>query len=37
MLYAGQQFDRNIGSGGFWFSKFAGEWTEAGRVGNWIS
>jgi hypothetical protein len=38
MLYAGQQFDWNIGSGGFWlFAKFAGEWTKAGRVGNWIS
>ena len=38
MLYAGQQFDWNIGSGGFWlFSKSDGEWTEAGRVGSWIS
>jgi hypothetical protein len=38
MLYAGQQFDWNVGSGGFWsFSKLGGEWTEAGRVGNWIS
>ena len=38
MLYAGQQFDWNIGSGGFWlFSKLDGEWTETGRVGNWIS
>jgi hypothetical protein len=38
MLYAGQQFDWNVGSGGFWlFSKFSGEWTEAGRVGDWIS
>ena len=38
MLYAGQQFDWNVGSGGFWsFSKLDGEWTEAGRVGNWIS
>src|SRR5215210_8263995 len=36
MLYAGQQFDWNVGSGGFWsFSKLGGEWTEAGRVGNW--
>lgn len=35
MLYAGQQFDWNIGSGGFWlFSKLDGEWTKAGRVGN---
>ena len=38
MLYAGQQFDWNLGSGGFWlFSKLDGEWIEAGRVGNWIS
>jgi hypothetical protein len=38
MLYAGQQFDWNVGSGGFWlFSKLDGEWIEAGRVGNWIS
>jgi hypothetical protein len=38
MLYAGQQFDWNIGSGGFWlFSKLDGEWTQAGRVGSWIS
>jgi len=38
MLYAGQQFDWNIGSGGFWlFSKLHGERTEAGRVGSWIS
>ncbi len=38
MLYAGQQFDWNVGSGGFWlFSKIGGAWVEAGRVGNWIS
>lgn len=38
MLYAGQQFDWNVGSGGFWlFSKLGGEWAEAGRVGSWIS
>jgi hypothetical protein len=37
MLYAGQQFDWNVGSGGFWlFSKVHGEWSEAERVGNWI-
>jgi hypothetical protein len=37
MLYAGQQFDWNVGSGGFWlFSKPDGVWTEAGRVGNWL-
>ena len=35
MLYAGQQFDWNIGSGGFWlFSKRDGEWTEGARVGS---
>ena len=38
ILYAGQQFDWNVGSGGFWlFSKLDGEWTEAGRVGSWLS
>ena len=38
MLYAGQQFDWNVGSGGFWlFSKLDGEWSEAGRLGSWIS
>jgi hypothetical protein len=38
ILYAGQQFDWNVGSGGFWlFSQIDGEWTEVGRVGNWIS
>ncbi len=38
MLYSGQQFDWNVGSGGFWlFSKLDGEWTEAGRVGSWLS
>ncbi len=38
ILYAGQQFDWNVGSGGFWlFSQLDGEWTEVGRVGNWIS
>ena len=38
MLYAGQQFDWNVGSSGFWlFSKLNGEWTEAARVGSWIS
>ena len=32
MLYAGQQFDWYVGSGGFWlFSKLDGEWTEAGE------
>ena len=38
ILYAGQQFDWNLGSGGFWlFSKLDGEWTEAGRAGSWLS
>jgi len=38
ILYAGQQFDWNVGSGGFWlFSSLDGAWTEAGRVGSWIS
>jgi hypothetical protein len=38
MLYAGQQFDWNVGSGGFrLFSKLEGEWTEAGRAGSWLS
>ena len=38
ILYAGQQFDWEVGSGGFWlFSKLDGEWTEAATVGSWIS
>jgi hypothetical protein len=38
LIYAGQQFDWNVGSGGYWlFSKNDGRWTESGRVGNWIS
>ena len=38
MLYAGQQFDWHIGSGGYWlFSKSDGVWTEVGRLGTWIS
>jgi hypothetical protein len=38
MLYAGQQFDWNVGSGGFWlFSWLDGEWTEVGRAGSWLS
>ncbi len=38
MLYAGQQFDWNVGSGGFWlFSKAGGAWVESGRAGTWIS
>ena len=38
LIYAGQQFDWNVGSGGYWlFSKNDDRWTERGRVGNWIS
>ncbi|MDQ3659259.1 MAG: hypothetical protein M3338_06245 [Actinomycetota bacterium] len=38
MLYAGQQFDWNVGSGGFWlFSNTDGAWVASGRLGNWIS
>jgi hypothetical protein len=38
MIYAGQQFDWHIGSGGYrLFSKSDGVWTESGRLGTWIS
>lgn len=38
LLYAGQQFDWSIGSGGYWlFTKSGGVWLEAGRSGAWIS
>jgi hypothetical protein len=38
MLYAGQQVDWNVGSGGFWlFSRLDGEWKRAGRAGSWLS
>ena len=38
LIYAGQQFDWNVGSGGYrLFSKDDGSWTERGRVGVWIS
>ncbi len=38
VLYAGQQFDWSIGSGGYWLlSKSDGEWLEAGKAGAWIS
>lgn len=38
LLYAGQQFDWSVGSGGYClFSKSGGEWVEAGRAGAWIS
>lgn len=35
VLYAGQQFDWSIGSGGYWlFAKVGGFWREAGRSGT---
>lgn len=38
LLYAGQQFDWTVGSGGYrLFSKSGGEWSEAGSAGAWIS
>ncbi|QIN83385.1 hypothetical protein GBA63_12615 [Rubrobacter tropicus] len=38
LIYAGQQFDWNVGSGGYrLFSKTGGSWTELGKVGSWIS
>jgi hypothetical protein len=38
LIYAGQQFDWQVGSGGYWlFSKSDGTWTESGRLGTWIS
>lgn len=38
ILYAGQQFDWNVGSGGFWmFSKSDGEWIETGSLGSWLA
>ena len=38
LIYAGQQFDWNVGSGGYrLFSKTDGSWTERGKVGAWIS
>ncbi len=38
VLYAGQQFDWDVGSGGYWLlSKSDGEWFETGRAGTWIS
>lgn len=38
LIYAGQQFDWNVGSGGYrLFSKTGGSWTESGKVGAWIS
>lgn len=38
LIYAGQQFDWNVGSGGYrLFSKGDGSWSERGKVGTWIS
>lgn len=38
ILYAGQQFDWSVGSGGFWlFSKADGVWVEVGKSGAWLS
>lgn len=38
LIYAGQQFDWNVGSGGYrLFSKREGSWTEDARVGTWLS
>ncbi len=38
LIYAGQQFDWNVGSGGYrLFSKRDGSWTERAKVGTWIS
>ncbi|MBA2694087.1 MAG: hypothetical protein H0U65_16605 [Rubrobacter sp.] len=37
LIYAGQQFDWETGSSGFWlFTKTGGEWVEAGRAGEWL-
>jgi hypothetical protein len=38
LIYAGQQFDWNVGSGGYrLFSKRDGSWTECAKVGAWFS
>ena len=38
LIYSGQQFDWNVGSGGYrLFSKHDGSWTESCKVGAWIS
>ena len=38
LIYAGQQFDWNVGSGGYrLISKIDGSWAERGRVGTWLS
>jgi hypothetical protein len=38
IIYAGQQFDWEVGSNGYWlFSKFDGTWVESGTFGEEIS
>ena len=38
LIYAGQQFDWNVGSGGYrLFTKREGAWTEGAKVGAWLS
>jgi hypothetical protein len=38
LIYAGQQFDWNVGSGGYrLFTGREGAWTEDARVGAWLS
>ncbi|HEV2092279.1 MAG TPA: hypothetical protein VGR18_03850 [Rubrobacter sp.] len=38
LIYAGQQFDWNVGTGGYrLFTRRDGSWTEGGKVGAWIS
>ena len=38
LLYAGQQFDWDVGSGGYLlFSRSGGAWRESGGVGKWLS
>ena len=38
LIYAGQQFDWNVGSGGYrLFIKRAGAWIEDAKVGAWLS
>jgi hypothetical protein len=38
VLYAGQQFDWSIGSGGYrLMSKSGGQWRESDRCGTWMS
>ncbi|MGH3087674.1 MAG: hypothetical protein ACRDSJ_10215, partial [Rubrobacteraceae bacterium] len=38
LVYAGQQFDWDAGSSGFWlFTKDGGSWAESGRAGSGVS